>query len=50
MESMGYHVAGGFVSPVGDAYGKAGLLVAHHRVAMCERAVQGMLSSLILSE
>jgi nicotinic acid mononucleotide adenylyltransferase len=30
----------GIISPVHDAYGKAGLAKAAHRLAMCERAVE----------
>ena len=33
-------VIGGYISPVGDAYGKKGLVASHHRVKMCELAVQ----------
>ena len=36
----GYDVLGGYLSPVNDAYGKAGLLVARHRLHMCELAAQ----------
>ncbi|KAF2091171.1 nicotinamide mononucleotide adenylyltransferase 3 [Saccharata proteae CBS 121410] len=35
-----FEVIGGYVSPVGDAYKKAGLASAHHRVRMCELAVE----------
>lgn len=31
---------GGIVSPVGDSYGKQGLVLAKHRVAMAELALQ----------
>ncbi|GAQ77772.1 Nicotinate/nicotinamide mononucleotide adenyltransferase [Klebsormidium nitens] len=34
----GYSVLGGYMSPVNDAYGKKGLLPAHHRIAMCRLA------------
>ncbi|KAF2141911.1 uncharacterized protein K452DRAFT_250872 [Aplosporella prunicola CBS 121167] len=34
-----FEVVGGFLSPVGDAYKKAGLASANHRVRMCELAV-----------
>ncbi|KAF2136461.1 uncharacterized protein K452DRAFT_292382 [Aplosporella prunicola CBS 121167] len=34
-----FEVIGGFLSPVGDAYKKAGLASANHRVRMCELAV-----------
>lgn len=35
-----FEVIGGFFSPVGDAYKKAGLASAHHRIAMTRIAVQ----------
>ncbi|KAJ4299226.1 Nicotinamide/nicotinic acid mononucleotide adenylyltransferase 1 [Kalmusia sp. IMI 367209] len=35
-----YEVVGGFFSPVGDAYKKAGLAPAHHRIKMTRIAVQ----------
>jgi nicotinamide mononucleotide adenylyltransferase len=35
-----YEVVGGFFSPVGDAYKKAGLVSAHHRIKMTRIAVQ----------
>ena len=35
---MGIDVLGGYISPVNDAYGKAGLLPAEHRLAMCKLA------------
>lgn len=35
-----YEVIGGFFSPVGDAYKKAGLASAHHRINMTRIAVQ----------
>lgn len=35
-----YEIVGGFLSPVGDAYGKKGLESAMHRVAMCKEAVK----------
>jgi hypothetical protein len=34
-----YEILGGFLSPVGDAYGKKGLERALHRVNMCKDAV-----------
>ena len=34
------HITGGFLSPVGDAYGKVGLAQAEHRVAMARLAVE----------
>ncbi|KAM9322690.1 nicotinamide/nicotinic acid mononucleotide adenylyltransferase 3 isoform 1-T2 [Pholidichthys leucotaenia] len=41
MHSTGqYQVVGGIVSPVGDGYGKQGLALAKHRVAMAELALQ----------
>lgn len=35
-----YEVVGGFFSPVGDAYKKAGLASAHHRINMTRIAVR----------
>ncbi|XP_062386723.1 nicotinamide/nicotinic acid mononucleotide adenylyltransferase 3 [Sardina pilchardus] len=35
-----YQVLGGIVSPVGDGYGKQGLVSAKHRVAMAKMALQ----------
>lgn len=35
-----YFVAGGYFSPVNDAYEKKGLALAEHRINMCELAVQ----------
>ena len=35
-----FEVVGGFFSPVGDAYKKAGLASAHHRISMTRIAVQ----------
>jgi nicotinamide mononucleotide adenylyltransferase len=35
-----FEVIGGYLSPVGDAYKKAGLASAHHRINMCQLAVQ----------
>uniref|UniRef100_A0A8C5DMU4 Nicotinamide-nucleotide adenylyltransferase n=1 Tax=Gouania willdenowi TaxID=441366 RepID=A0A8C5DMU4_GOUWI len=41
MQSTGvYQVVGGIVSPVSDAYGKQGLVLAEHRVAMAKLALQ----------
>lgn len=37
-ENTEYEVIGGFLSPVGDAYKKAGLAPAIHRVQMCKLA------------
>ncbi|KAK3939076.1 nicotinamide-nucleotide adenylyltransferase [Diplogelasinospora grovesii] len=34
-----FEVCGGYLSPVSDAYKKAGLAPGHHRVEMCARAV-----------
>ncbi|MCJ1430878.1 hypothetical protein MMC27_000228, partial [Xylographa pallens] len=34
-----YEIVGGYLSPVSDAYEKAGLASAKHRVAMCDLAV-----------
>ncbi|KAK5652738.1 hypothetical protein OQA88_9591 [Cercophora sp. LCS_1] len=35
-----FEVCGGYLSPVSDAYKKAGLAAGHHRVEMCSRAVE----------
>ncbi|KAL2260204.1 hypothetical protein VTK26DRAFT_5866 [Humicola hyalothermophila] len=35
-----FEVCAGYLSPVSDAYKKVGLAPGHHRVAMCERAVE----------
>jgi nicotinamide mononucleotide adenylyltransferase len=35
-----FEVVGGYLSPVSDAYGKADLVSATHRVKMCNAAVQ----------
>lgn len=35
-----YQVVGGIVSPVSDGYGKQGLVLAHHRIAMAKLALQ----------
>uniref|UniRef100_A0A671KK27 Cytidyltransferase-like domain-containing protein n=1 Tax=Sinocyclocheilus anshuiensis TaxID=1608454 RepID=A0A671KK27_9TELE len=35
-----YHVVGGIVSPVGDDYGKQGLVASKHRLAMARLALQ----------
>jgi len=35
-----YEVIGGYFSPVSDHYGKKDLAPAHHRVRMCELAVE----------
>ncbi|KAK5859794.1 hypothetical protein PBY51_021321 [Eleginops maclovinus] len=41
MHSTGqYQVVGGIVSPVGDGYGKQGLVLAQHRSAMAKLALQ----------
>ncbi|KAI9369336.1 hypothetical protein BJX61DRAFT_159531 [Aspergillus egyptiacus] len=37
--STDFEIIGGYLSPVSDAYRKAGLASAEHRVAMCQRAV-----------
>ncbi|KAL2811519.1 hypothetical protein BJX63DRAFT_422356 [Aspergillus granulosus] len=37
--STDFELIGGYLSPVSDAYRKAGLASAEHRVAMCQRAV-----------
>lgn len=37
--STDFEVVGGYLSPVGDAYKKAGLASAEHRIRMCELAV-----------
>jgi nicotinamide mononucleotide adenylyltransferase len=35
-----FRVVRGIISPVHDAYGKKGLVGAHHRLAMCRLATQ----------
>lgn len=37
--STDFEVVGGYLSPVSDSYKKAGLASAHHRLRMCELAV-----------
>ncbi|OJI98192.1 hypothetical protein ASPVEDRAFT_79855 [Aspergillus versicolor CBS 583.65] len=37
--STDFEIVGGYLSPVSDAYRKAGLASAEHRVSMCQRAV-----------
>lgn len=39
--SRGVDVVGAYLSPVHDAYGKAGLVASRHRVAMCRLAAEG---------
>uniref|UniRef100_A0A1J3K610 Nicotinamide-nucleotide adenylyltransferase n=1 Tax=Noccaea caerulescens TaxID=107243 RepID=A0A1J3K610_NOCCA len=38
LQSEGFHVLGGYMSPVNDAYEKEGLLSAEHRLEMCNLA------------
>ncbi|XP_024960027.1 nicotinamide/nicotinic acid mononucleotide adenylyltransferase isoform X1 [Cynara cardunculus var. scolymus] len=38
LNSRGFHVVGGYMSPVNDAYQKKGLIPAEHRIAMCQLA------------
>ncbi|KAJ4875461.1 Nicotinamide/nicotinic acid mononucleotide adenylyltransferase [Raphanus sativus] len=38
LHSEGFHVLGGYMSPVNDAYKKKGLLSAEHRLEMCNLA------------
>ncbi|KAK9077611.1 hypothetical protein SSX86_005948 [Deinandra increscens subsp. villosa] len=38
LNSKGFHVVGGYMSPVNDAYKKKGLLPAEHRISMCQLA------------
>lgn len=38
LNSKGFHVVGGYMSPVNDAYQKKGLIPAEHRIAMCQLA------------
>ncbi|CAE6242695.1 unnamed protein product [Arabidopsis arenosa] len=40
LHSKGFHVLGGYMSPVNDAYKKKGLLSAEHRLEMCNLACQ----------
>lgn len=35
LRELGYELLGGYISPVNDGYGKAGLLPAGHRLALC---------------
>lgn len=35
-----FEIIGGYLSPVGDAYKKAGLVAARHRLRMCEVATE----------
>lgn len=41
VEGLNYKVVGGIMSPVSDAYGKASLISAAHRVEMCRLACEG---------
>lgn len=43
----GYDVWGGYMSPVGDAYGKPGLAPAPHRAEMCRLASDGSESIMV---
>ncbi|CAN6486114.1 unnamed protein product [Victoria cruziana] len=38
LNSRGFYVIGGYMSPVNDAYGKKGLLASEHRIHLCELA------------
>ncbi|VVB16148.1 unnamed protein product [Arabis nemorensis] len=38
LHSEGFHVLGGYMSPVNDAYKKKGLISAEHRLEMCNLA------------
>ncbi|XP_071732430.1 nicotinamide/nicotinic acid mononucleotide adenylyltransferase-like isoform X2 [Rutidosis leptorrhynchoides] len=38
LNSKGFNVVGGYMSPVNDAYKKKGLIQAGHRIAMCQLA------------
>lgn len=38
LNSKGFHVVGGYMSPVNDAYQKKGLIPAEHRISMCQLA------------
>lgn len=40
IESQTYEIMAGYYSPVSSYYKKAGLAPAHHRVRMCELAVE----------
>ncbi|KAG7606222.1 Nicotinate/nicotinamide nucleotide adenylyltransferase [Arabidopsis thaliana x Arabidopsis arenosa] len=40
LRSKGFHVLGGYMSPVNDAYKKKGLLSAEHRLEMCNVSCQ----------
>lgn len=39
--SRGFHMLGGYMSPVNDAYGKPGLVSSEHRIRMCQLAAEG---------
>ncbi|CAI9282156.1 unnamed protein product [Lactuca saligna] len=38
LNSKGFHVVGGYMSPVNDAYQKKGLIPSEHRIEMCQLA------------
>lgn len=38
LNSKGYNVVGGYMSPVNDAYRKKGLIPSEHRITMCQLA------------
>ncbi|GKE26042.1 nicotinamide/nicotinic acid mononucleotide adenylyltransferase isoform X1, partial [Tanacetum coccineum] len=38
LNSKGFQVIGGYMSPVNDAYKKKGLIPAEHRITMCQLA------------
>nr|XP_043626967.1 nicotinamide/nicotinic acid mononucleotide adenylyltransferase-like isoform X1 [Erigeron canadensis] len=38
LDSKGFHVVGGYMSPVNDAYNKKDLIPADHRIIMCQLA------------
>lgn len=38
LNSKGFYVVGGYMSPVNDAYQKKGLISSEHRIAMCQLA------------
>ncbi|KAI0560399.1 nicotinamide mononucleotide adenylyltransferase [Gracilaria domingensis] len=40
LKQLGYHVCGGYLSPANDAYKKASLVPARHRLAMCRLALR----------
>ncbi|KAK6135232.1 hypothetical protein DH2020_031040 [Rehmannia glutinosa] len=44
LNSQGFCVIGGYMSPVNDSYGKKGSRQAEHRIAMCNLACKVLIS------